>query len=75
MSGSTSLGRLPAAQVGQPVIYDAPERTIAAILTQQDAIIAALQALAAQLDTNSVTGHPYNTGTLVAALAPIQLEV
>jgi len=74
MSGSTSLGRLSAAQVGQPQIYDAPERTVAAILTNQDAIIAALKALAAQLDTNSITGHPYNTG-LVAALAPVQLEV
>ena len=72
MSGSSTLGRLPASQIGTPIIYDAPERVVSAILSQQDAIIAALQALAAQLDANTITGHPYNTGS-VAALAPIQL--
>jgi len=72
MSGSTTLGRLNSAQVGKPVIYDAPEKTIAAMLSQQDAIVAALQALAAQLDAGAVAGGPYNAGA-VAALAPIQL--
>lgn len=74
MSGSTTIGRLNSAQVGKPVVYDAPERTVAAILTQQDALVAALKALAAQLDAASITGGPYNTAA-IQALAPIILYI
>jgi hypothetical protein len=68
---SKPLGRLNPAELGKAVIYDAPERTVQAILSNQDAIIAALQALAAKLDAESVgDGTLY---TLVASLQPVQL--
>lgn len=49
---SKTLGRLDAMQAGKPVIYDSPERTVRAIISNQDAIIGAIQALCAKLDTN-----------------------
>jgi len=67
-----TLGRLAPSQVGQPVIYDAPERTVQAILTQQDAIITAIQALCTKLDGESV-GDGTLAASIGATLQPIQL--
>jgi hypothetical protein len=65
------LGRLAPAQVGKPVIYDAPERTVQAILSNQDSMIAALKAIAAKLDSESVGDGTLHT--ITDALQPIQL--
>jgi hypothetical protein len=64
---SQKLGRLQASELNKPVIYDAPERTIQAILSNQDAIIAALQAIAAKLD-----GEAVGDGTLHAITGTLQ---
>lgn len=61
MNGSTTLGRLAAVEVGKPIIYDAPEKTVRAILTNQDAIIDAVKALCAKLDLDAgVTDTNYS---------------
>jgi hypothetical protein len=60
MIGSTTLGRLSAAEAAKPVIYDAPEKLIAALLTSQDAMIDAIKALTAKLDADAgVTDTTY----------------
>jgi hypothetical protein len=45
------LGRLPAEDLEQDIILDAPEKTVQAILTKQDEIIAKLNQINAAIET------------------------
>ena len=50
---SLILGRLASAEKAKPVIYDAPEKTISALLSNNDALIDAVKALCAKLDADA----------------------
>jgi hypothetical protein len=65
---SQKLGRLNPAEAGKPVIYDAPERTVQAIISNQDSVVAALKAIAAKLD-----GEAVGDGTLHTITDSLQL--
>jgi hypothetical protein len=56
---STALGRLQPAEVGKKVIYDAPEKTISALLSNQDAMVDAIKALCAKLDFDALGSANY----------------
>lgn len=47
---SEKLGRLSAEEVADSVIFDAPEKTVRAILTKQDEIIAKLNQINAAIE-------------------------
>jgi hypothetical protein len=72
---STSLGRLSAAEAAQPAKYDAPEKTVSAILSNQDAIIAAIKALCAKLDADAGVTDANYASSVSDALAAIDLSL
>jgi len=56
---STTVGRIPEI-VDNPHVHDAPNRTVEAMLTKQDQLIDAIQALTAKLDADGgVTDTDY----------------
>jgi hypothetical protein len=72
---STELGRLPAAQAGQKILHDAPEKQISAMLSKQDEIIAALKALTAKLDLDATVTDADYAATISDGLNKIQLHL
>lgn len=74
MNGSSTLGRLSAAEAGKPVIYDAPEKVISAILSNQDSVIAALKVLTAKLDLDAGVTDTNYAALVSNSLSPILLN-
>lgn len=70
----TELGRIPAAELAEKIVHDAPEKQVAAMLTKQDEIIDLIKALCAKLDTDAVGGADY-AATLSDGLKKIQLHL
>lgn len=72
---SITLGRLPASEAGKPVLHDAPEKQIEAMLSQQDAIIAAIKALCVKLDADTSLDEDDYAATISDPLAPLALFI
>lgn len=53
------LGRLSSGEVGKPVVHDDPSKQGQAVQSQLDAVVDALKALCAKLDTDAVGGADY----------------
>lgn len=69
----TKIGRLTDAQVGKPVINDAPEQQMRAVMSQLDQLVGVVKALAAKLDLDGgVTDTDYAAS--VSALIEIELK-
>lgn len=69
----TKIGRLTDEQVGKPVINDAPEQQMRAVMSQLDQLVGVVKALAAKLDLDGgVTDADYAAS--VSALIEIELK-
>lgn len=70
----TTLGRLSTAQMSQ-LILDNPSQVVLALVTQQDAIIAALQAISAKLDADGGVTDTNYASTITASLAALNFKI
>lgn len=70
---SLTLGRLPQALVGKSIPYDAPERTVQALLTANDKLIDAIKAIAAKLDADAGVTDTNYAATITNSLQKIDL--
>lgn len=69
----TKIGRLTDEQVGKPVINDAPEQQMKAVMSQLDQLVGVVKALTAKLDLDGgVTDADYAAS--VSALIEIELK-
>lgn len=69
----TKIGRLTDEQVGKPVINDAPEQQMRAVMSQLDQLVGVVKALAAKLDLDGgVTDADYAAS--VSTLIEIELK-
>jgi hypothetical protein len=71
----TEVGRLPVSRVGKVALHDAPNEQIAAMLSNQDAIITALKAIAAKLDADTGTSEIDYAATITDALKVLDLHL
>ena len=69
----TELGRLPDAEAAAKIIADAPNKQIAAMLTQQDKLIDAIKALTAKLDLDATVTDSNYAALISDGLNKIQL--
>ena len=72
---STETGRLPAAQVGKPVLHDAPEKQVRAMMTQLDELVTAIKALAAKLDADATVTDTNYAALISASLKKLDLHL
>lgn len=73
MSSST-LGRLSSAEMSQ-LNLDESSQSFKALLTQQDAIIVALKAIAAKLDADGGVTDTNYASTITASLAALSFKI
>lgn len=71
------LGRLEASELNKPILADAPEKQMAAVMSKLDELIDAMKALAAKLDADSGdTGGDSDYAALVTdAINKIELKL
>jgi hypothetical protein len=71
------LGRLQEAEKSQPVLHDAPEKQMAAVMSKLDEMIEAMKLLAAKLDADAGdTGGDNDYAALITdALGKIELKL
>lgn len=66
------LGRLSPGEVGHPVLHDAPEKQMQAVMSKLDELVDVIKALTAKLDADGGVDTDY-AAEVTASLSKIQL--